>query len=105
VENAIKHGLKKKETSGSLHVLAQEQNGEFLFQVSDNGVGLTKSFKEILLEHHPAERDNLGIGLRNIHMRLLYLGASEGLRIRSEKGKGTEVSFTLSRRLACPHMN
>ncbi|MNP68856.1 sensory histidine kinase DcuS [compost metagenome] len=61
------------------------------FEIRDDGVGMSD---EKLAEIWGEERANHGIGISNIHRRLLkYYGA--GLQISSMKGQGTTVVFTI----------
>ncbi|KJS64814.1 MAG: hypothetical protein JL50_18185 [Peptococcaceae bacterium BICA1-7] len=90
VENAIRHGLRKKEGGGTVTVTVRKCPEGVLVAVSDNGRGIPSDRLDRLLT-----TDNVtGIGLRNIDSRLkkLYRG---GLSIESEALKGTEISFTI----------
>lgn len=104
VENAIYHGIEKSKTGGVIELSAHEDNEMIIFEVKDNGVGMTsEQLHEIqsLLEE-PAEfkelgqRNKRGIGLKNIHSRIeLYYGSGYGLDIQSEKDAGTSVKIVI----------
>lgn len=91
VENAIKHGILKKIEGGSVIVEINKCEGEFLFQVNDNGLGISQDKVEALLN---GNEENQGVGIINVHRRLLkYYGT--GLNIHSVIGQGTNVSFSI----------
>lgn len=90
VENAIKHGIQPKMGAGTVQITAKLFNGELLFIISDDGVGIDKEMMpKIFL---PWFGSGNGVGLSNVHERLKSLfGEDFGLRIVSEAGKGTSV--------------
>jgi len=90
VENAIRHGLRKKSGRGTVTVTVRPSPEGVTVTVGDNGRGIpAERLKKLLIP------DNLSsVGLRNIHFRLKRL-YGEGLSIKSHVGKGTVVSFTL----------
>lgn len=91
VENAIKHGIFKKVEGGSVVVEICNNGNEFLFKVKDDGVGISKEKLEELLE---GSAENQGVGIINVHRRLLkYYG--QGLHIDSVVGQGTTISFSI----------
>jgi two-component system sensor histidine kinase YesM len=106
IENAMLHGILKREGKGSIIVKAVSAGERITFIVQDDGVGMSRERLELLKEKISA---NLGIdplenndsagssyGLRNVHNRLqLHYGHEAGLRIESAEGSGTKVSFTI----------
>jgi len=90
VENAIKHGIQPKVGAGTVQITAKLFNGELLFVIADDGVGIDREMMpKILL---PWVGSGNGVGLSNVHERLKSLfGEDYGLRIVSEAGKGTSV--------------
>lgn len=106
VENALYHGLLNCSAGSSICLCARESEGELLFSVTDDGVGMEPQVLENLrasLDVKPRfqelnQRESGGIGLKNIHSRIrLYYGDAYGIRITSEKNKGTTVSIRLPR--------
>lgn len=89
VENAVRHGLQPKKDGGTVR-LSVGTDGEYVrFEIRDDGVGIEPERIPSLLS---GEDDRQGIGMINIHKRLLkYYG--EGLAIRN--GGGTSVSFRI----------
>lgn len=103
VENCYTHGYYGKPMSISLRAV---DAGEYvLFEVSDNGQGL--SAEELAgiekeLEKR-VEKNRLGIGLSNINSRLcLFYTEACRLRIASELEKGTKVSWQVPKMIYVP---
>ena len=72
---------------------AEREDGGVRITVSDTGVGMTEQEIEELLVRINDESSR-SIGLTNLNRRLmLYYGPQSALRIQSEVGKGTEISF------------
>lgn len=105
VENAIYHGIKNKRGRGKLIVTVNytdETKKNIIFTVSDNGAGFTpERLLEVRAELETKAEDSEKLtsvyGLYNVHKKLkLYYGdKTEGLQIKSEKGKGSEISFVI----------
>lgn len=84
VENSIKHGLRPKESGGtvSLHTWAEKET--IFISIRDDGVGFdTKAVKE---------QDS--VGLNNVRFRLKYFMKGK-MEIESEPGKGTMVTISI----------
>jgi len=90
VENAIRHGLRKKSGRGTVSISVQPASEGVTVTVSDNGRGISADRLDKLL----GPDNQTGVGLRNIDARLKRL-YGKGLSIRSEVGKGTVISFTI----------
>ncbi len=90
VENAVKHGIQPKVGPGTVQITAQRRDGEILFIIKDDGVGIDREkMPKVLL---PWYGSGNGVGLSNVHERLKSLyGEDYGLRIVSEPGAGTSV--------------
>lgn len=98
VENSVVHGLENKEGTVHVYVSVTMQENEIQVNVSDDGVGMSNQrLTEILEVITKAEEEQRSrIGMRNVHQRLvLYYGEQHGLRIASEEGRGTEISFSI----------
>ena len=81
VENAIKHGLMKLPSGGTINVISYETDTHYCISVVDDGVGFDT-------EAHVDDRKHLG--LRNIRERLKVM-VSGTLEIESAIGVGTRV--------------
>ncbi|MNI19530.1 Sensor histidine kinase YpdA [compost metagenome] len=89
VENAVRHGIMKKEEGGTIRLEIKETKTILSIVVSDNGVGMTAGQLGEILSDDVASGS---VGLKNIHKRLLTLFGI-GLQIESKLEVGTEVSF------------
>lgn len=102
VENALLHGIRKaKDRRGLIVITARSENGDLLFTVSDNGIGMEASRAQQLLWEAPAEKGTASsggssYGLFNVNERIkLYAGERYGLGITSQPGHGTTVTVRL----------
>lgn len=105
IENAIYHGIKNKRGRGHITVKVEykDETGDYIqISVKDDGAGFTpERLEQVLTELNTAEEDTEKLsavyGLFNVHKKLkLYYGEkTEGLKIVSEKNKGTEISFVI----------
>lgn len=91
VENAVKHGLRKRENGGTIKVKAKAAGNSVLFSIEDDGAGIPEIKLSALLD---TPKGSASIGLYNINTRLFRL-YGKGLTIRSAAGAGTSVSFVI----------
>ncbi|MEN6554583.1 MAG: PAS domain S-box protein [Methanobacterium sp.] len=103
ISNAIK--FKKKDVTPKIHISARkdEKKGEFIFSVSDNGIGLESQYKDKIFEvfkrlHTMDEYKGAGIGLA-ISKRIIERHGGR-IWVESELGRGSTFYFTLPIRLA-----
>ncbi|NBD27271.1 hybrid sensor histidine kinase/response regulator [Paenibacillus glycinis] len=99
VENAIRHGVMRKEDGGTVHVAVKVEDGAVRVEVRDDGVGIPPDRLRTLLDasasaDKPARQ---GVGLLNIHLRLIHFFGN-GLKINSAPGEGTTVEYTIGKR-------
>lgn len=80
VENAVRHGVRKKEEGGTITISSREQEQYFEVLVEDNGLGFDKNELEI--------QEGTHIGIKNVRDRLERMCHGQ-LEIHSEQGKGT----------------
>jgi len=88
VENAIKHGILPKREGGKIEVFIHQEQKNLKFLIRDNGIGIEPDKLSQLLKKNVEG----GIGLSNIHRRLIKL-YGKGLDIKSSMEKGTEISW------------
>jgi HAMP domain-containing protein len=85
-ENAIKHGIGKKEGGGTVTISTKETDGGYLVIISDDGAGF-----------YPEKNDDDGqqhIGINNVRLRLsAQCGGS--LEIKSKHGEGTTATIII----------
>lgn len=93
VENAIKHGLRKRACGGRVVITAELRDNFVEFSVADNGIGMPENHQRFLTEQ---PKGHLSIGLYNINARLQRI-FGKGLIIESQKDSGTVVRFTIPR--------
>ncbi len=95
VENSINHSIESSLDGGSISISASQLEGYVVITVADDGVGIEKEkIEKILNGEHYYTHNSTGIGLYNAHMRLMYhYGSGQGLEIKSEKDKGTQVNI------------
>lgn len=84
VENAVKHGILKREAGGTVRVRIYETDSSYFITVKDNGVGFDVS--ELKDDNH--------IGLRNIRSRLEAM-CGGFLHIESILGVGTKITVEI----------
>lgn len=90
IENAIRHGLRKKNNRGFVKLEIIEASNGIQISVTDNGVGMSSEQIQMAL----LGGENKSVGLNNINTRLKQLYDTE-LSIKSNINEGTQVSFTI----------
>lgn len=96
VENIFFHAF--ADGKGEIIIEAFEKNNLMEIAVKDNGRGISEQMMEsILMNKNTSERKtSSGIGIKNVEDKIkLYFGATYGLRISSEEGKGTTIYIQL----------
>ncbi|MDF2878171.1 MAG: putative histidine kinase [Clostridia bacterium] len=92
VENAIRHGIRKKKNGGTVTITAALLQNEYSIEVCDDGVGMDERTIENI-KHHIRQSDS-GVGLINIDKRLMEIYHTR-LQIESSKGRGTKIGFKI----------
>lgn len=95
VENAIFHGVDKKIDSSQIEISGFESEDKVIFQIKDNGAGMTEeNIRKVLSEPESNRKDSLNhIGIKNVDDRLkLNFGPQYGIKIESIEGAGTTVT-------------
>lgn len=80
VENAVCHGILKKEEGGTVTIRSEENEDNFMVIIQDDGIGLT-------LAPHDTE-DRIHIGINNVKNRVAAM-CGGSVEIRESPGKGT----------------
>jgi signal transduction histidine kinase len=93
VENAIRHGISRRASGGTVTVIAQHGPGQLEIRVADDGVGLPTGWT---LE------TSSGMGLSVTRERILglYPDGNSSFSVRPRSGGGTEVEIVLPLRFA-----
>ncbi|MDD5216788.1 MAG: histidine kinase [Candidatus Omnitrophica bacterium] len=93
VENAVRHGIGKKEQGGTVRIKIAATESLLAIEIIDDGVGMDANVVGKVLQDSKLHGEGLGLGLKNIHERLIrFYGEDFGLRFESEKGRGTKVT-------------
>ena len=94
IENAIYHGISGDE-DGIIIIRAYKKEELMVFEVENNGYGLTDSQIDGIYDNMKSEINNTSIGLKNVYQRLkLYYGEKANLEIISELDEKTIVKLT-----------
>lgn len=97
VENAVIHGIETIDILGKIQIDIRREEGDLVIQVRDNGRGFDT--RQYQMEQEAKEKSGIGegrekIGLRNVAVRIRHIyGEGYGVRIESEKNKGTLIEI------------
>lgn len=95
VENAVRHGVLKRMSGGTVCLQIKEHTHHTEISVIDNGVGMDQQKVAKILSN---QRDpSMGIGIANTNKRLKKL-YGKGLVIHSHLDHGTTVSFQVPKK-------
>jgi two-component system sensor histidine kinase ChiS len=92
VENAVKHGALSRAEGGTVVIRIIRRGQDTLFEVKDNGKGMTQQDADNLLQHVFGGTGGIGIANTNRRLAQRY---RQGLTIVSVPGTGTTVSFAI----------
>lgn len=93
VENAFFHAFPEGK-SGTIRVFARRKADKLVFEIADDGVGMTEEqLCQVRMQEKRSRKEHLtGIGINNVDDRLkLLYGEAYGVCIESKAGKGTKV--------------
>jgi sensor histidine kinase YesM len=89
VENAIKHGIGKKEGGGTVTISTKETDRSYMIIVTDDGAGFEQKKTNDDGQQH--------IGINNVRLRLsAQCGGS--LKIESKPGEGTTAKIIIPKK-------
>ncbi|MBQ8813148.1 MAG: histidine kinase [Lachnospiraceae bacterium] len=96
VENALEHGVRANEAGGIIRIKACLEGEDIVFEISDNGIGMTKEQIKHILTEPTRDGQNGGYGLYNVQQRIeTYYGSEYGLDFKSSPGDGTCVTLRI----------
>lgn len=99
VENAIYHGIKYRETKGTILILGYEKEDSIIIQIIDNGIGMDEDTLYHIFDKKEQSGKSNGVAIENVNRRLkLYYGENYGLNYESRINEGTTVSVIISKR-------
>ena len=105
VENALYLGIKYKRAKGCIHIHGEKEGDIIRLTVRDDGVGMDEEELEQLRQQieKPCQETEKGFGLANVNERIhMYFGPEYGMKIQSQKGKGTTVEIVIPAILEAP---
>lgn len=96
LENAVMHGLQRKEDKNwQVWLEVRMEGGDVLLIVTDNGAGMTREVLDNLL-NEPQKKEKFSYGLYNVNQRIrLLFGEGYGVSVTSEIGRGTVVKVRI----------
>lgn len=86
VENAVRHGIRKKRAAGTVTIKSFEEENAFIVTVTDDGIGFDVSV--------PKSDGKVHVGLQNVQKRL-QLMCKGSLKADSTPGQGTTVTLCI----------
>jgi two-component system sensor histidine kinase YesM len=97
VENAIIHGINDIDREKYIKISGFQKGGNLIFQVEDNGVGMTGDELKNVLDNKEISKTSFNhMGINNVKSRIkLNCGQEYGLKIESEKNKFTRITLIL----------
>ncbi|CAJ1311770.1 Histidine kinase [Paenibacillus nuruki] len=94
IENAIYHGIRSKTTPGIIYISAWQEDEQLIFEVRDNGLGMSAERLAEVTQGTVATNTQHGIGIGNVNERIqLYFGTTYGMTMTSVLGEGTIVTI------------
>ena len=97
VENAVIHGIAKKEQGGKITISTEKDDDAFRIRVSDTGAGMDPDTLQGLksaLKGEPSDV-RVGIGIGNLYKRLETLYGPDSMQISSTAGEGTQIDIAI----------
>ncbi|MFC3789713.1 histidine kinase [Paenibacillus sp. GCM10012307] len=91
VENAIRHGVSRKVSGGTVKLIIRKENEYMQVIVEDDGAGMLPEQVQSILNR---EGHGQGVGFQNIMRRVSYLSGKQPA-VESEPGIGTKVTIWL----------
>lgn len=98
VENAIVHGLEKKEEGGFIKIYEEDLGSHVVLSIEDNGIGITKDKLDTILDELKSKETSSSdrIGINNVNRRMYHhYGEEYDIDIISRIRKGTIVKITI----------
>ncbi|QRN80872.1 MAG: histidine kinase, partial [Nocardiopsis sp. BM-2018] len=96
VENAIRHGLERKEGTGHISVSGFGEGPLCVIEIEDDGVGMHPDLARALLAGTGPESRSVGLANVDQRLRAVY-GPEYGLVIETALGEGTKVTVRVPR--------
>ena len=98
VENAIIHGICKKEEGGIIRIGIREKEERLYITIGDTGVGIDKENLERIRRQIEQNEEYQGIGIGNVSRRVKSMYQDGEVELYSREGVGTVVKLVLPKR-------
>lgn len=98
VENAIIHGICRKEEGGEIRIHIREKGGTVVITIGDTGVGMKAENLDKMRGQLEKDAEYSGIGLGNVFRRVKSMYQQGSVEIYSKEQIGTVVILTLPQR-------
>ena len=96
VENAIYHGIKYRDTKGTITIKGHATETDILLQIIDNGIGMDEEMLLHIFDKRDKHGKNNGVAIENVNRRIkLHYGEKYGLTYKSKVNEGTIVSILI----------
>ncbi|WP_312116775.1 LytS/YhcK type 5TM receptor domain-containing protein [Brevibacillus reuszeri] len=96
IENSIHHGLSHMTTGGEISLTVKKTAAQIVFDLEDNGRGISDELLPILGSVPLKGGDGNGIGVHNVNSRLVSLmGPSAKLVFRNKPEGGCHITFMI----------
>lgn len=97
VENSIIYGMEDEIIDITIKISVFRNNDTLIIEIKDDGPGIDQKIIENIFKAASDRNKFSTVGLNNVNQRIkLYCGDLYGLRIKTNKGKGTKIIVTLS---------
>ena len=106
IENAVIHGLAKKEEGGTIFIKIWQEKENLLISIADTGVGMSaEKVEKIRGAYERQEKGEMGIGLGNLYKRIYGMYEAGQVEIFSCEGEGTTIRLTIPQKRGKEQMN
>ncbi len=97
IENALYHGIEYITDKGMITITASKEEDTLIYQIKDNGVGMTEETLEKLLDkEQEIKTKGSGVGVKNVNERIkLYYGQDYGMKVESRLEEGTTITIKI----------
>lgn len=95
IENAVIHGLGRKEEGGRIAIRIWEVEEDLKISVADTGVGMSQEILQTVKEKLKEDYSNANIGIGNVYRRIKLAFPSSEMDIKSKENEGTEIEITI----------
>ena len=85
MENAVKHGITKKASGGTIKISTYEEDSNYVVEIIDDGIGFD------------SENSEMHVGIENVRSRLAAMCKGD-VTVKSTVGVGTRVSIIIPKK-------